>query len=263
MSEMKLTVMGCRGSIPVGKPGFSLYGGDTTCFRVDAGPDTVFLDAGSGLIRANTAADQDISILLTHTHMDHLIGLPMFPALLNEGIRVHIYGFRAAAMGLEEQISRFLSPPLWPITIYEFPAEVVFHELDDMEKPVMIEDFEVDWMQSHHPGGCAVYRLRREGKTIVLATDFEHLDRDAKALTEFAKDADLLLYDAQYTQEGYESHRGYGHSTAEAGLKIAEACGAKRLWLIHHAPWATDEELQAREIRLRAHYAKQGESVRL
>ena len=98
-------------------------------------------------------------------------------------------------------------------------------------------------MEGSHPNGSAIYRLSYMGRSIVYATDFEHSPEGCSALARFASGCDLLLYDAQYTQDEYERYRGYGHSTPEAGIRVADESKTAQILFVHHAPWRTDEAL--------------------
>ncbi len=259
--SIRITVLGCRGSLPAGRKDTVLFGGDTSCYEVRAGEDLIYLDAGSGLASAQTQGAREVHLLLSHPHLDHLMGFALFPAL-RQDCRIHIYGASLGEMTPEGQMRRLFSPPLWPAWPGDGPAQILFHTLT-LREPFPVGGFWVEWMLSCHPGGSTVYRLRREGKTIVYATDFEHVAQAEKALIRFAEGADLLLYDGQYTPEEHALHPGYGHSTGEMGRRIGEACDAKRVWIIHHDPRATDAILTEREKRLGIHYARQGERVEL
>ena len=116
-----------------------------------------------------------------------------------------------------------------------------------MSEKFSIGDVEVEAMEGSHPAGSTIYRLTRQGKSLVYATDFEHNPKACEALINFAKGCDLLLYDAQYTPEEYERCRGYGHSIPQEGIKVAEAAGVGKLVFIHHAPLRSDAELDELE----------------
>ncbi len=118
-------------------------------------------------------------------------------------------------------------------------------------------------MKSCHPGGSLIFRVSDGTKSIVYATDFEHTDNNLKELAAFSAGADLMLYDAQYTQEQYPARRGFGHSTAEAGLWVQQESGAAQIRMIHHNPAASDEALREREEQTHAPYARQGEVILL
>lgn len=237
---MKLTVLGTRGSVPVEGENFSKYGGATSCYKVETGSEEIYLDAGSGIFSAKSAQDTRISILLTHMHLDHLVGLPFFITLTEKGRSIDIYSDEHEGLAPQEAIDRLISPPFWPLTIGDYPANVRFHL---QPKKFFIGDVTIDTMKSTHPNGSTIYRLTRGGKSFVYATDFEHSPEGCAALAKFSAGCDLLLYDAQYTAEEYERCRGYGHSTPEFGLKVAAEAGVGKLIFVHHAPWRTDAEL--------------------
>ena len=228
--------------------GFACYGGSTSCYRIRAGSEEIYLDAGSGIANATANAATNLSILLTHVHLDHLIGLPFFSALREANRPIHIYGGRRDGWMPKDCIDRLISPPFWPCRIDDYPASVTFHPLPDCGRneesvPFAIGEVSVRMMEGTHPSGSTIYRLSYMGRSIVYATDFEHSPEGCSALARFASGCDLLLYDAQYTQDEYERHRGYGHSTPEAGIRVADESKAVQLLFVHHAPWRTDEAL--------------------
>lgn len=137
-----------------------------------------------------------------------------------------------------------VSNPFCPCKIEDYPAQVSFNLLP---KKFFIGAVEIDTLEGSHPGGSTIYKLTYQGKSLVYATDFEHNPAACESLTNFAKGCDLLLYDAQYTAEEYERCKGYGHSTPEEGIKVAEKAAAKKTLFIHHTPWRTDKEFAQME----------------
>lgn len=257
---MKLTVLGCRGSMPTARKEMQEFGGETSCYQIEAQGKTLFLDAGTGLMRAAVPETGPVQILISHPHADHLLGLLMFHALLQPEKTVILYGAEAGGLTLKEQVDRLIGPPLWPVTLEKYPARVEFRPL---LFPLVIGPFTVTGMKSFHPGGSLVFKVSACGKSIVCATDFEHTEEKLKELTAFSAGVDLLLYDAQYTEEEYGSKKGFGHSTAEMGLRAQKESGAERLVLIHHAPCHTDRFFREREAALGVRYAREGEVIRL
>ncbi len=241
-----LKVFGARGSMPVEGNEFSIYGGATSCFRVRAGNEEIYLDGGSGIATAKPSADARITILLTHMHLDHIIGLPFFPALSERGRALDIYADTRAGLSPQDAIDRMISPPYWPLKLGDYPSTLTMHDVP--RGGFSIGDVVIDAIEGTHPSGSTIFKLTRHGKSIVYATDFEHSDAERyRALIEFAADCDLLMYDAQYTPEEYERCRGFGHSTAEVGIDIADQCGAKKILFVHHAPNRTDDQLRRLE----------------
>ncbi len=261
-SVFQLTVQGARGSMAGDREDCAVFGGDTSCYMLEAGDETIFLDAGTGLLRAPAYYPKPPLILLSHLHLDHVIGLGMFPGITNRNQRPSVYiPFCESRSAAEKTMDRLFSPPFWPLTLQDCESTPA---LLPMPAALELGEVTVAAMPGNHPGGCLVFRIEYRGKCVVYATDFEHEETSFARLTDFAHGADLLLYDAQYTQREYELHRGYGHSTAEKGLELMERSGAKRLLLVHHAPWSTDRDLILREEKLpkeKACYARQGQRI--
>ena len=264
MDNFKLIVLGTRGSVPVEGKAFEIYGGATSCYKVQAGNEEIYLDAGSGIVSALPKPTSRITILLTHMHLDHLIGLPFFVALTQKNRPIDIYAAERVGLLPKDAMNRLISNPFWPCKIEDYPAKVSFHI---PPKKFFIGEVEVDTLDGSHPKGSTIYRLTCKGKSLVHATDFEHNPEACKALATFAKDCDLLLYDAQYTAEEYERYKGYGHSTPEEGIKVAAKAGVKKLLFVHHAPLRTDEELTKLEqtfgLADRIMFAKAGDEFLL
>jgi len=255
-SGMRLTVLGARGSIPVSGPQFALFGGSTSCYMVEAGGETIFLDAGTGLLSAPVNFSRPPVILLSHLHLDHVLGLGMYPRLLQAGAETRLMLPAADAQEARDTLARVFGPPYWPLTLTEYRGNV---DIAPLTPHFTVGAVEVDCLEGRHPGGCTVFRLRCGDESLVCATDYEPDDISFAALSDFCAGAGLILYDAQYTAEEYGSRAGFGHSTAEKGLELLEKSGAAQLLLVHHSPDARDEELLRRERALQVHYAREGE----
>lgn len=231
--KMKLTFLGTRGSVPVAGKEYEKYGGATSCIRLLAGKEEIYLDAGSGIVRAVPEKDTNVTILFSHLHLDHVQGLPFFSALTQAGRPIMIYAEARSGLSGREAVDRLFSPPLWPVMISDYPADVRFLPLPDN---LSLGEVQISTMSSCHPGGSTIYRLTYGGASVVYATDFEHVETKVKELIEFSEGADLLIYDGQYTQEEYERFKGYGHSMAFVGAQIASAAHVKKLVVTHHDP---------------------------
>ena len=268
---LKLTVFGARGSMPGEGQNFSVYGGSTSCYRVEAGNEEIYLDAGSGIAGVKPKDDTNISVLLTHMHLDHLIGMPFFSALTQKERIINIYASAREGLTVKAAFDRLVSVPFWPVGLEDYPSNIIFHDLplpiDGRRYQFALGGVTVAMTEGTHPGGSTLFRLTYGGKSMVYATDFEHTPaRGQKILIDFARNADLLLYDAQYIEGEYEKFRRYGHSTANAGLKIAKAADVKRIMFVHHAPWRKDEEISELERQIstehnNAVFAKIGDEI--
>jgi ribonuclease BN (tRNA processing enzyme) len=240
-----------------------LFGGDSSCYMVRAGDETIFLDAGSGLVAAPAHYPKPPVILLSHLHLDHVIGLGMFPGFNEAGQKARVYvPFCRNDAEAAAQMARVYSPPFWPLELGQLKGEP---ELLALPPALRIGEVRAESMVGHHPNGALVIRLRFDGRSIVYATDYEAEESSFARLCAFAEDADLVLFDAQFTEEESRSRRGFGHSTAQAGTELMRRSGAKRLLLIHHAPTSTDEVLLKREQELAegVSYAREGECISL
>jgi len=262
---MILTVYGTRGSVPVSGREYREFGCATSCYLLEAGGSTLVLDAGSGIraIPPQTFGNESVTVLLSHTHMDHVIGLPFFAPLFEKGREINVITASRGGLSAAGQIEKLFSPPLWPVGIYDYPASV---KCTDASFPVCVGPFRIDGIASPHPGGSTVFRIVCGEKKIVYATDFEHTEIGTRLLTEFAENADLLLYDGQYTEEEYEKKRGFGHSTPREGMRVFENSGSKRMLIIHHDPGNNDDTLKKAENGIKTkfvRFAREGDVIRL
>ncbi len=260
---LQLTVLGARGSMPVSGPDQELFGGATSCYMVRSGDDCVFLDAGTGLLSAPVNFSQPPLILISHLHLDHILGLAVYPRLLKKGEKTLLCLPTDNVYEAKKDLDRLFSPPFWPLSLLDYAGEL---ELVPPRFPMRYGSMQIDCTEGSHPGGNLIFRISVGEKSLVYASDYEHKPSGFGALEEFARGTDLLLYDGQYRGEEYEYRRGFGHSTGRKGLELMSRCGAKRLLMIHHAPDATDGELLRREKilgRKEIRYARAGEVIEL
>ncbi len=262
---MKLTIYGTRGSYPVFGKKYEKYGGSTTCYLIEADDQAVIVDAGTGISNITELPQQNIPILFTHAHIDHIVGLPTFSLLSDENRNITLFLAKREGLSPKKQVESMVSKPLWPCKIGDYPAKVDVKEIKMDGKELAFGDIKVFFMDSDHPGGSTIFRFEYKGKKLVIATDYEHRDSQKnQELISFSKDADVILYDAQYTEEEYERHKGYGHSTQEAGLKISKKAGCKSLIFIHHDARHDDSFLDAQAKKYpddHVHFAYEGEVI--
>lgn len=260
---MRITIRGARGSCPVSGPQYLTFGGSTSCYMVEAAGETIFLDGGSGLVGAPCDCARPPAILLSHLHIDHLLGLGMYGRLSRTGERTDVYVPAGTDEEAAELLALLYTPPLWPLRLSAYGGDVHIRALPDV---LHIGDVTVETQEGSHPGGCKLMRLSCAGKKLVYATDFEHDEEATDRLVAFAQGADALLYDGQYSPKSYPAHRGFGHSTPEEGIAVLERSCARRLIIVHHDPLGTDDVLLAREAeigRADVHFAREGEVIEL
>lgn len=269
-SRLLVTFYGVRGSAPAYKNPGTAYGAHTSCLLVRAGGRTIVIDGGTGAFRlGDELADEsgDIDLLISHTHIDHIQGLPFFAPLFQPGRRIDIYGEDRDGMGIREQLDLFTGPPLWPVKVSTFAANIAWHAIE-VGKPFALGEVAVETMRSNHPNTVTLFRLSFGGKSLVYGLDYEHTEDRCADLAAFAKDADLLVFDAAYSDAEYASKQGWGHSTWQKGLELAERGVAKRVALCHLAHNKTDDDLRALEKSLahsqgRCFVAREGMELRL
>lgn len=262
-SDITLTVLGARGSSAICRRDSMTFGGSTSCYKLCAGSETVFLDAGTGLLSAPAEYRNPPIFLLSHLHLDHLSGLGMYSRLSEKGAETTIYVPAEDDDNAVQAMDGVYSLPYWPLslTTYGGDVRILAHRF-----PLQVGEVTIDGMEGCHPGGVLCFRIQYHGKTLVYASDFEHEEPYFSDLVEFSQDADLVLYDGQYTEEEYEKKKGFGHSTAEKGLELLERSHAGQLLIIHHDPSRTDQQLLDMEAQIgkeNVRYAREGEEIAL
>lgn len=261
--SIRLRFWGVRGSVPSPGPDTAEFGGNTACVEVSCGEDVLVLDGGTGLRRLGDdllrrqGGQVHASLLFSHVHWDHIQGLPFFAPLYRPGTSLTLYG-APKDESLEDALTRQMHSPNFPVSLGAVPATLSF-------APVVVgEEFEIGRFRVtstalNHPAGCIAYRVEALGRSVVYATDTEPLGPNQldEGLVELARDADILIHDAQYTTEEYRgddgiSRRGWGHSTWQDAARVARAAKVGKLILFHHDPSRDDDELAALEQAARA-----------
>lgn len=254
--SLSIRFWGVRGLIPVSGHEFRRFGGDTICFEVICGRHQFIVDAGSGLRRLGaamaTAGALDAILLLSHLHLDHVIGLTAFEPLFQPQGRVEIRAPEIVAGSLRADLDRLIGEPYFPLSLEQMPAAITCAGFAPGET-LEYGDHRIQTIGLNHGVGSSGFRFDHAGKALAIVTDHEHRDDEPEpALIAFCKDADLLVYDGMWDETvDFDVHRGWGHSSWQAGLRLKARSGAGRLVSVHHAPAHTDVELAARETRLR------------
>jgi len=252
---VKVTFWGVRGSIPTPMGANLGFGGETACVTIEAEGAQLVLDAGSGArLLGQTAAQEHMEILLSHFHWDHIQGLPFFAPLYKKStVRFHA---QVSAEQLHANLAQQMTAPFFPL---EFDATPAVKEYSQFmwHTPFAIGPFQITPFPLHHPQDCTGFRVECGGKVIVYATDHEPGDAEKDAiLLQYAKGADILIADAQYTLEEYAQRKGFGHSTWLDAAKLAEAAQVGRLVLFHHDPHHSDDTVRQIVAEARKVFAK-------
>jgi ribonuclease BN (tRNA processing enzyme) len=255
VAPVNVVLRGVRGSLPSPRPETARYGGNTSCVEVRAVPNCVtVLDAGTGIraVDGKTAELARVDVLLTHLHMDHILGLGFFRPLYQPGLEVHLWGPPSATQSLHTRLTRYLSPPLFPVRLRDLPCRLELH--DAPRGPFELPGLEVTADLVCHPGPTLGYRLEDDrGGVLAYISDHEpalgngSLDGTPEWTSGFdlARGADVLIHDAQYTDEEYPAHVGWGHSSVSHALTFAELAGVGCLVPFHHDPDHEDQLLDA------------------
>jgi len=259
--SVRVKIWGCRGSLPAPGPAMVEYGGNTSCIEVLAGGEEVLvLDAGTGIrelgIDLLGRGTRRIHLFLTHLHLDHLEGLRFFAPLWDAGVSLEIWGPRSPVLPLRERILRAFSPPLFPLDLRDVPATITFHDLPGEAWHHAGATLYSDLVL--HPGPTLGFRVEIDGSSLAYLPDHEPAlagiegrSLDWISGSALAHGADLVLHDAQYTEEEYAARIGWGHSSIDAAVAFFAAVDAGRLVLFHHDPGRSDRALESLEGRAR------------
>ncbi|MEW5867927.1 MAG: MBL fold metallo-hydrolase [Chloroflexota bacterium] len=299
----RIKFWGVRGSYPTPGEKTVRFGGNTPCVEVCVAGQTLILDAGTGIIplgqelmQRSHQSEQPVSVtlLFSHMHHDHTQGFPFFTPAFILSTHMHIFGPHTFESDLEQVLAHNMVPPVFPVTLQDMSAAREIHSLNEHQililgepdgprvlpanhaPPRTDEVVIVRVLRSYaHPGGVLVYRIEWQDQAVVYATDTEGYANTDRRLVDFAQQADLLIHDAQYTQEHYlglspgvRSTQGWGHSTASMACDVARAARVRRLALFHYDPGYSDQcvaqiEASARRRFKAAFAASEGMQIRL
>jgi len=255
-SDFAVRFWGVRGSIACSGPRTARYGGNTSSLEVRCGGRLLLFDAGTGLrYLGNTLMKDgplDADLFLTHTHFDHVCGLPFFRPFFDPKNRWRLWaGHLGEGMTLRRVLGEFMMAPLFPVPPQVFRARMEYREFKGGETLTPGPGIALRTATLNHPDGATGYRVDYGGRSLCYLTDTEHVpgapDRNILGLI---AGADLVIYDSMYTDSEYDSYVGWGHSTWQEGVRLCRTAGAKRLAVFHHDPEHDDDMLDgiAREL---------------
>ncbi len=242
----RLTVRfwGVRGTVPCPGQTTLRYGGNTACVEVLCGPARIIFDGGTGLralgkhlLASGTRVASHL--FFSHTHIDHVCGLPFFKPAYDACNQLELWSGHLGRRGerLEQVLGTLMQRPFFPVPLDIMHACLAFHDFEVGAVLTPIDGIQIRTGSLHHPGGATGYRLEFGPHVVCYITDTEHHaeGRDPNVLR-LIRDADLVIYDATYTDAEYPRFRGWGHSTWEEGVRLCKAAGVKRLVAFHHDP---------------------------
>jgi phosphoribosyl 1,2-cyclic phosphodiesterase len=270
---LRVRIWGARGSVPVSGSEFRRYGGNTACVEVSCGGRTLLFDAGTGIKPAGVQllkeGVRDVHLFFTHFHYDHVQGFPFFAPLYDGEIGVKIWSGLTEVMTTQQMLRELMRPPWFPVGIGICSASLDARDLKAGDVLHPWPEVTLRTARLNHPGGCIGYRVEFGGRAVAIVFDTEHVEGapDANVLSLIDK-ADLVLYDATYTDEEMRKHRGFGHSSWQEGVRLCKAAGAGKLGLFHHDPFRSDADLARIEANAKAAFpgafaARDGQSIEI
>lgn len=265
----KVIILGARGSVPVSGTVFSKYGGATSCVLLETESEVLLFDAGTGLLNLPEhvwKTHKRVHIFLSHSHLDHLMGIPMCPLMFDPKVEAIFYSPDVG--NIQKALHQLMNPPLWPVGTNVFKAQLRYESLGKESCQIGDGAIVVSHMPVDHPGQCYAYRVEWDDCSVVYATDCELDAKGCKKMIDFAENTGLLILDAQYTLEEYPRYEGYGHSDIDTASSVILGSGALQGLLFHHSPTRTDEQLDEIEAYVKQKgtqvgVAKEGDQINL
>ena len=260
---------GVRGSIPTPGRDTVRYGGNTTCLEVRIGDDIIILDAGTGLralgqslLKEFAHQPLNLTLLISHTHWDHIQGLPFFAPIYDAHCRLRILGGEGARKGLVAALTGQMESSYFPVPFSKLPSNIEIEELRDFN--FAIGSTLVRAHRANHPGFCVGYRLFSPDGLVCFFPDTEpRHGGDDRDLIDFIRDADVLILDSQYDRAEYKKHTGWGHGCVEDSVALALRAGVKKLILFHHDPDHDDKTIDTHVRHARALVRQQQGSLKI
>jgi phosphoribosyl 1,2-cyclic phosphodiesterase len=250
--DFRVRFWGVRGSIAAPGPATARYGGNTSCIEVRCGGRLIVLDAGTGLRALGSQlvseAPLDADLFLTHTHFDHVCGLPFFKPFFQSQNRFRLWaGHLGGSYTLQQVMRELMMAPLFPVPPEIFKASLEYRDFRAGETITPAPGIAVRSAPLNHPNGATGYRIEFGGKAVCYITDTEHVpgapDRSVLSLIQ---DADAVIYDSMYTDDEYaRMYAGWGHSTWQEAVRLCKPAGVKKLIAFHHDPEHDDDKLDA------------------
>ena len=284
----RIRLWGVRGSIPVPGKSTVRYGGNTSCVEVRADGEIIILDAGSGIRLLGLALDKEfgprsmkLTLLISHTHWDHIQGLPFFSPAYNQKNLIRVLGYEGARAGLAKILASQMETPFFPVSLRQLPSHLAIEELKEME--FQVGTVEVRSKFANHPGICVGYRLATSSGSIAYFPDNEPYEElklllvsrdgisedearnfaaaERRKMVDFLEGCDLAIMDTQYTDEEYAKHIGWGHSSVDSVVSLALDANVGRLLLFHHDPNHDDQMIDKMVEHARAFVESSGKPL--
>ncbi len=242
---------GTRGAVSSPTRQSVKYGGNTSCVEVQCGERTLILDAGTGFRLLGLDLQErkitDLDLFFTHFHYDHICGLPFFAPLYNPECKMRIWsGHLDRDNATRESINDYMVHPFFPVGPEVFKAKIEHKDFSAGEDLAPGDNIEIKTCALNHPGGATGYRINFDGRSFCYITDTEHnADKMDETILQLIEGADMMIYDATYSDSEYPNFIDFGHSTWEQGIRLCKAANVDKFGLFHHRPSRTDEKLDS------------------
>lgn len=246
-----VTFWGVRGSVACASPEYMRYGGNTSCLEVGVGEHRFILDAGTGIRPLSKRFLQNdvrnITLLLTHSHWDHINGFPFFRPAYDPKRRMHVMAGHLQRQGLriENVLGQHMQEPVFPVPLEAMKAIVEFEDFAAGDSFSLFPDVKVRTAPLNHPNAATGYRIEHAGRSLCYVTDTEHTPgKPDQAVLGLIEGADLVVYDSTYTDEEFPARVGWGHSTWNEGMRLCRTANVGRFAIFHHDPDHTDDVME-------------------
>ena len=246
MTQFSIRYWGVRGSVPVPGDSTARYGGNTSCVEVLTSAGRIIVDGGTGLrlLGGTIGKPEDIYMVFTHLHWDHIQGFPFFAPIYRNGFSINVFSDHKADVSLESVLRGQMQEPNFPVDLSKLPAALHFNEVHTGDR-FDVPGAHLSTVALNHPNGAMGVRFDWQGRSFVHLTDHEHVPEFDDSITSFCEGADLLSMDTMFTPDEYPGFIGWGHSSWRHATKIARAADVKKLVLFHHDPSHDDDRMDA------------------
>lgn len=244
MPDLTIEFHGTRGSVPVCNPRFQEFGGNTSCISIfnHSTQRISILDAGTGIralgkrIQSEFPEQKSLFITFTHFHWDHIQGLPFFVPAYDPDMEINIMvlGVKRKFTGLHDIFATQMQEEYFPVSLDNMGCRFNFLEYNDLS--AHFRGTSINSIRQNHPGGSYGYKMEVNGKVLAICTDLEHHPDIDENIVKFCEGADLLIHDAQYTSQELLEHKGWGHSSFDQAIEVAERADVAHLTMTHHDP---------------------------
>lgn len=244
--NIRLKLWGVRGSLPAPGPQTKIFGGNTSCLEVRCGDEIFIFDAGSGIRELGSELMKSMPVkarlFFTHYHWDHVLGFPFFIPAYVPGNDIQVYGEKKGDLSPEQILAGQMSYPYFPVSLESMRSSMSYHVLAPNET-IVFGEVTLKTHRLNHPFDAIGYRIEYRGSSFAYISDYEHFSHADQPLIDFVHGVDGMVYDSAFSDAEYATKQGWGHSTWQEGIKLAQAGEVKLLIISHHEPTHDDKHM--------------------